>query len=488
MPCKLNISNNLHPDYPRVYLLRLDDKGLIEDFSEYILLKKYIQFIQLRIEKKIWLFRLPEINFDIFIHIINKNHQEPYKNKEEFRQAGSRLSKAICQHKYSGINVLSEIQMDYLISWVEGFILTEYNFHKYKKEREYNSIKEITILNRKEIDDSKIAIELNTIMESVYLARDLVNEPGSILTAKELSSRIEKLGKISGFNTEILTKKQIESLKMGGILGVNRGSKNPPTFSILKWKPKKSHNVNPIVLIGKGVVFDTGGLSLKPTLNSMDEMKCDMAGAAAVISVIHALSALKYPIYIIGLIPATDNRPGEDAYLPGDIINIMDGTSVEVLNCDAEGRLLLADALCYARKFKPELVIDIATLTGSAAMAIGRQGSVMFSKADMEKTEKLNDSGNNTYERLVQFPLWEEYKEHLKSDIADLRNIGGKEAGSITAAKFLEHFADYPWIHLDIAGTAFTGSDNYYISKGGTGTGVRLLFDYLINLNHEQGK
>jgi leucyl aminopeptidase len=214
----------------------------------------------------------------------------------------------------------------------------------------------------------------------------------------------------------------------------------------------------------------------------MDYMKCDMAGGAVAAAVIYFAAKCKLPLHLIVLIPSTDNRPDGNAYAPGDVIFMHSGQSVEVLNTDAEGRLLLADALSYAKEFHPELVIDIATLTGSAAMAIGSQGIVGMGTAPESVFNALKRSGENVYERIVQFPLWDEYGESIKSDIADMKNIGAREAGAITAGKFLEKFVDYPWIHLDIAGPAFLNSADHYRTKGGTAAGVRLLIDFLNNL------
>ncbi|MCL4111832.1 UNVERIFIED_CONTAM: hypothetical protein GTU68_018088 [Idotea baltica] len=320
---------------------------------------------------------------------------------------------------------------------------------------------------------------MQNVIASVYETRTLVNEPLSYLTATQLSKEIKRLGKSSGFSVEVYEKKKIESLKMGGLLAVNIGSVEPPTFSILEWKPKNAVNKKPVVLVGKGVVYDTGGLSLKPTANSMDFMKCDMAGAGAVIGAVNAVSLNKLPLHIIGLVPATDNRPGGNAYVPGDVIKMYDGSTVEVLNTDAEGRMLLADALAFAKQYNPELVVDMATLTGASVRAIGDQASALFGTAS-EKTKKaLKESGFSTHERLVEFPLWREYGEMLKSDIADLKNLGGPTAGQITAAKFLEHFTDYNWMHIDIAGPAWLHSKRGYLSKGGTGVGVRLMYHFL---------
>ena len=320
--------------------------------------------------------------------------------------------------------------------------------------------------------------ELQAIIDGTFVARDLVNEPLSYLTAIQYSSDIKKLGKTHGLKVEVLHKKEIEKLKMGGLLAVNKGSIDPPTFNVIRWATKTSKNHKPIVLVGKGIVYDTGGLSLKPTGNSMDLMKSDMAGSAAVMGAMLAVAKMKLNVNIIGLIPATDNRPSQNAYAPGDVITMHDGTTVEVLNTDAEGRLILADALSYAKQYNPRLVIDLATLTGSAARAIGKQGVVAMGN-DKDTMSQLKKSGEIVDERLAEFPFWKEYKEDLKSNIADLKNLGGAEAGAITAGKFLEHFTDYPYTHLDIAGAAFMTSSFNYRGVGGTGVGVRLLFNFL---------
>jgi leucyl aminopeptidase len=285
------------------------------------------------------------------------------------------------------------------------------------------------------------------------------------------------MGKTAGFKVEVFNKSKIESLKMGGLLAVNQGSVDPPVFVVMEHKPKNAVNKQPYVFVGKGVVYDTGGISLKPN-DGMMTMKCDMGGAAAVAGAMFAIAKAELPVWVVGLTPATDNRPDGNCVVPGDVITISDGTTVEVLNTDAEGRLILSDALVYAKKYNPKFVIDLATLTGAAARAIGRFGIVSMSNTT-EEYEVLKQSGNNVHERLVDFPLWDEYADMLKSDIADLKNIGGIIAGANTAGKFLEHFTSYPWVHLDIAGPAFTESNDSYRGKGGTASGLRLLFDFI---------
>ncbi|WP_347838506.1 M17 family metallopeptidase [uncultured Draconibacterium sp.] len=265
------------------------------------------------------------------------------------------------------------------------------------------------------------------------------------------------------------------------MLAVNKGSIDPPTFNILEWKPENITSSQTIVLVGKGIVYDTGGLSLKPTPNSMDYMKADMGGAAAVVSAIYAAALNKLPIHIVGLVPATDNRPDGNAYVPGDIITMFDGTTVEIKNTDAEGRLILADALSYAKKYNPQLVIDCATLTGAADIVAGPHAAVVMGNSE-QHLSALKEAGLKTFERLIEVPLWEEYAAPLKSPIADLNNLGTREGQSTIAGKFLEHFTSYNWIHVDMAGTAFRKEKDAYRPSGGTGYGTRLLYNYLKTL------
>lgn len=364
------------------------------------------------------------------------------------------------------------------LAFVEGLVLSNYQFLKYFKdaEKKENSLEQVDVYSD-DISESIIS-KLSIIIEAVFNARDMVNEPVSFLTATKFAEEIKNLGIESKARVEVFNKKKIESLKMGGLIAVNKGSIDPPTFTIFEWNPINKVNTKPYVFVGKGVVYDTGGLSLKPP-KFMTTMKCDMAGGAAVAGALYAIAKAKLPVHVIGLIPATDNRPDGNAYTPGDVITMYDGSTVEVLNTDAEGRMILADALSYAKQYDPELVINIATLTGSAAGTIGSVAMVgMTSGADQE-FELLQKSGEYVHERIVEFPLWEEYREMIKSEIADLKNIGGPEAGTITAGKFLEHFTDYPFIHLDIAGPAFLEKKDGYRGIGGTGYAVRLFFDFI---------
>jgi leucyl aminopeptidase len=309
----------------------------------------------------------------------------------------------------------------------------------------------------------------------------MVNLPLSHLTAEQFANEISTLLKPNNISVDILEKAKIEALKMGGLLSVNKGSIDPPTFTIAEYKPKGHKNKKPIVLIGKGVVYDTGGLSLKPTPGGMDTMKSDMAGAAAVIGAIHLAAKQGLKLHIIALVPATDNRPGMNAYTPGDVITMYNGTTVEVLNTDAEGRMILADALSYAEKFNPELVIDAATLTGAAVRAIGTHAAIVMGNAKDEAFTKLEKAGKEMHERVVRFPFWEEYKNDMKSKIADLKNVGGPNGGMISAGKFLETFVKAPYIHMDVAGPTWLDVKENYKGVSATGYGVRLLYAFLKN-------
>ena len=399
---------------------------------------------------------------------------------ERLRKAGSSIAKSLNADKANSVNIVNvDTEAGYGLALAEGLALTNYKFDKYLKDREK------TALSLKTINFSGAGAEkwheIKTVVGSVFAARDLVNEPVLGLNATGLSERFMEMGQQAGFTGEVWNKAKIESQKMGGLLSVNKGSQDPPTFSIMEYKPANAKNNKPIVLVGKGVVFDTGGLSLKPTPASMDYMKCDMAGSAVVGGVMYAVGKLKLPLWVIGLVPATDNRPGENAICPGDIITTFDGTTVEVLNTDAEGRLILCDALAFAKKYEPELVMDFATLTGAAARALGAYGSAMMGTAEENVKLAVKEAGETVHERLAEFPLWEEYSEEMKGDISDLKNLGKAEGGAQTAGAFLKYFTDYPWLHFDIAGTAFNHAPDAYRVKGGTGVGVRMVVQFLMN-------
>lgn len=416
--------------------------------------------------------------YDRSIYVVKgKKQAESHLQDENFRILGDKIGKSLNGIKAKQVTVLgSNPEEVYLV--VEGMALGNYVFDKYFKEKKQGSLNSIQVVS--ELKKGQLG-DLENLVEAVFHTRDLVNEPLSFLTAPQLAKEIKKLGKKAGYKATVFNKKKIEELKMGGLLAVNRGSIDPPTFSILEWKPKNAKNKKPVVLVGKGVVYDTGGLSLKPTANSMDLMKCDMAGSAMMIGTLYAVAKNKLPIHVIALIPATDNRPGLNAYAPGDVVKMHSGHTVEVLNTDAEGRMLLADALSYAKKYKPELVLDSATLTGAAVRAFGPYAACVMGTAEEKEFEALENSANRVFERVIKQPFWKEYGDVLKSDVADFKNLGGPFGGHISAGKFLERFTDYPWMHLDIAGPAFLNSADSYRPKWASGYGVRLMYDFLKN-------
>ena len=403
-----------------------------------------------------------------------------YKIREELRKTSYNLKKLIKRNNHSELVITSENAYKGAVEdFSEGLLLSIYSFGKYKTKEEEGENKNFPakLLLHGDINDSDIKWLID-LTDAVYFTRDLIHEPVNHLNATVLAGEIKKIGDSAGFQVEVLTKGKIEALKMGGLLAVNKGSIDPPVFCILDWHPANCVNKNPIILVGKGIVYDTGGLNIK-TGDFMAGMNGDMAGAAIVTGVLHTAARTGIPLHIIGLIPSTDNRPGGNAYTQGDIITMYNKMSVEVGNTDAEGRLILADAISYASKYSPELIIDIATLTGSAAMTFGNQAIAMMTNADRKYIRILEECGNEVYERIAELPFWEEYGELLKSDVADIKNIGGREAGAIIAGKFLEHFTEYPLIHLDIAGTEMLKKDDFYRLKNGPGSGLRLLSAFL---------
>lgn len=409
---------------------------------------------------------------------IAKEKDTPFHFLESLRILGNKYATILNDIRSDEVGVKTpSFDAVETLAFAEGLALANYQFNKYKTDNEakVNTLHTI-FLDNKDLSENQIS-ELNIVLEATLIARTLVNEPVNYMNAPQLAKEIELLAKDAGAKVETFGRSKIEALKMGGLLAVNKGSIDPPTFSIFEWKPENAVNKKPIIFVGKGVVYDTGGLNIKTGTN-MNNMKCDMGGAAAVAGSLFAIAKAKLPLYVIGLVPATDNRLNNNAYVTGDVIKMFNGMTVEVLNTDAEGRMILADALAYAKKYDPKLVIDLATLTGAAAHAIGKYGIVAMGSKSKTFFTDLKTSGEKTGERLVEFPFWEEYEELLKSDIADMTNLGGPDGGAITAGKFLEKFTDYPYIHLDIAGPAHVEKRFNYRGVGGTGVGVRLLFDF----------
>jgi leucyl aminopeptidase len=429
----------------------------------------------------------------IYVYVI-RDEKATHKRLEECRKAGDKIGVMLnSQHAEKVVIFDNEDLLAEVLAFAEGMALGNYQFLKYKSDKEKkNTLRKIEIysegLHRSEPGDENsipsVTLSshydlINIVNDAVFKCRDLINEPAFYLTASVFSKEIEKLGKDCGARVDVMNKKKIEALRMGGLLGVNKGSHEPPTFTVMEWKPADAVNKKPIVFVGKGIVFDSGGMNLKPG-ESMQNMKDDMSGAAAAALAVYAIAMARLPVYVVALMPATDNRPGTKAIVPGDILTMHNGTTVEVINTDAEGRLILADALSYARRYKPELVIDLATLTGAAVRAIGKFACAGMEAKASEEFLELTESGFATNERIVELPMWDEYADLIKSELADLKNTGPGEAGTITAGKFLEKFTDYPYIHLDIAGPAFIDKADSYRGIGGTGFGVRMLFDYIV--------
>lgn len=468
-------------------MLQITNKYVITENIAYIITdKSQVNEINLGTDELAYAIKMIENKAD-FVHInsfykssfiiLAKSDKEINLRIEEIRTAACKIAGVLNELKYDTLNVIDLSSDLYSPAFSEALILSTYGFTKYLKDKleKEHSLKRIKI-----VSDKLSAKDMETIValcEGVFTARNIVNEPVSFMTARELANEVERLGKKYGFRTEILDKGKIESLKMGGLLAVNRGSVEPPTFSVMSYEPVNAINENYIVLVGKGLVFDTGGINLKPS-GSLETMKSDKSGGAAVIGTMCAIAKANLPVKVIALVPATDNRPGNNAYVPEDIITMFDGTTVEVMNTDAEGRLILADALAYAKKYEPSLVIDLATLTGAAVVAIGESATAIMGNT-ISNIAGLKESGFEVWERLVELPLWDDYADQLKSPVADMKNIGSRWGGAITAGKFLQHFTDYNWIHLDIAGPAFTEKKDSYRGNGGTGVGVRLLFNYL---------
>lgn len=365
----------------------------------------------------------------------------------------------------------------------EGAYLALYRFLKYKAKDISNSkhIEELRVAEETDTlkDAEKGAAQGRIIAESVNCARDLVNHPANDMTPTILAEAAEKMAKTQKIQCKILSKPQIEKLGMGAFLGVAKGSQEPPKFIILEYNGGKKGD-KPVVLVGKSITFDSGGISIKPS-EGMGKMKYDMAGGAITLGVLRAAAMLKIPVNLVGLLPATENMPSGTASRPGDVLRTMNGLTIEVISTDAEGRLILADALCYATKYKPKCIIDIATLTGACVIALGNHATGMLGN-DKELKERVVKAGETVWERVWEMPLWDDYFEQIKSPIADMKNTGGREGGVMTAAALLSKFVEnYPWVHLDIAGVAWTDKEKAYMPVGASGIGVRLIVQFLLD-------
>lgn len=362
-----------------------------------------------------------------------------------------------------------------------GAIMGVFEPDKYRtKEKEKRELKSVTVVV--EGADKKAmqrgADRGRIIGESINFTRDLANEPGGYLTPTILADRAKKVAKEFGLSFDVLDQKQMEKLGMGSLLGVSRGSDEPPKLIVMKYKPAKSSSKELLALVGKGITFDSGGISLKPGEN-MELMKYDMTGAATVIGTMRAIAQLKPSVPVLGVAPCSENLPSGKATKPGDVLIAMTGKTIEVINTDAEGRLVLADAIAYAKKLGATRIIDMATLTGAVSIALGDVNTAILG-TDQELIDGVVEAGREVGEKFWQLPLDKEYTNQIKSDIADIKNVGGRKAGTITAAAFLKEFAEEtPWAHLDIAGTAWGDPATPYRAKGPTGVAVRTLVEFI---------
>jgi len=367
-------------------------------------------------------------------------------------------------------------------AFAEGIELGAYRYWRYRTElpaEQTFQVKRVTVFSKAQEKQARAGIETGQVIaRGVTFARDLVNGPGFEVTPAKLGEEALALGKRLGLKVTVLDKAQLTKQGFGGILAVGKGSANDPRFIVMEYGAAKKDTPT-ICLVGKGLTFDSGGLSLKPA-DAMETMKSDMGGAGAVYGAMQIVAELKLPLHVVGLVSSAENMPSSTAYRPGDVVTTLSGKTIEVLNTDAEGRIVLADALFYAQRYKPAAIVELSTLTGAVIIALGAHAIGMMG-TNQALADQLNRAGNASGERVWQLPLWDEYREMIKSEIADLKNVGGRAAGSITAGAFLAAFVgDYPFAHLDIAGTAWADKPaKSYNAPGATGVGVRLLAEFL---------
>ena len=409
---------------------------------------------------------------------------------ETIRQAMGSAAKRVRQAKAGSFTVVLPTvipagmsSVEVAQAMVEGAILGSYQFTVYRTAAAEHAVEGMKILIPQKSQLRQVTEGIRrgvATAEATVFVRDLCNHPSNVLTPARVAEEAKAIAKAEKITIKILEQKDMERLGMGALLGVARGSQEPPKFIILEYNGAKKKDERPVVLVGKTITFDTGGISLKPAEN-MEHMKADMTGGAEVLASIRAAARLKLPLRLISILPVAENMPGGRAMKPGDVVMTLSGKTVEVQNTDAEGRLILADGLAYAMRYKPAALIDIATLTGACVVALGQFAIGMFG-TDQALKEQIRKSGQKAGERVWEMPLWEEYFEQLKSDVADMRNIGGRGGGMITAALFLSKFVgDCPWVHLDIASTDWSERERAYVPKGPTAIGTRLLLQYLID-------
>ena len=413
------------------------------------------------------------------LYVVNFNSEcPPNETQEKLRRSADKVVAMLKSEKQQVVAVMGEgVIPEEIVAFAEGMYLADYSFDKYKT-KEQPHISSVAIEETFLTPDE---LERNVhLWNMISQCREWVNTPVADLNAEIFASELEKNAHRLNIACTVYDKKHIEALRMGGLLAVNKGSVDEPRFVVLEYKPDNAVNSQPLALVGKGIMYDTGGLNLKPD-DYMQEMKSDMAGAATMASVVFAAATNRLPVHVVALLPLTDSRPGFNAYAADDVLRMYDGTTVEVINTDAEGRIILADAIAYAvDKYNPELIIDVATLTGAAVRAIGTYGIAAMQQHADNPFNLLTILGKQVYERIVEFPFWSEYDELIKSEVADIKNCGIAQAGAITAGKFLAHFAKQtPYIHLDIAGVAYFSKKQHYFNHGASGFGIRLLYAFL---------
>ena len=397
------------------------------------------------------------------------------------RKAGAAIAKALKKHKTIATPLLEDLpaRIEHTVAaqaLAEGIVLGSYSFDRYKSEgAKPSAIARVVAVGEGRGLAAAMTVGAQ-IAEGVNFARDLINEPGGTLTPAEMTKRVVAMARRVGLKATVHDEAAIKRMKLGGLLGVNRGSTQPPRFVQLEYRPT-GRSRGTLALVGKGITFDSGGLSIK-TMQGMMTMKCDMSGGAAVFGAMSVLPAIKPLCRVIGFVPMTDNMLGGDATRAGDVLRIRNGKTVEVLNTDAEGRLILADALSLASEAKPDAIVDLATLTGACMVALGQSIAGLMGNNESFSAQ-VSAAADRVGERMWKLPLPADYKKQLESNVADLKNIGGAYGGSLTAGLFLQEFVDgtIPWVHLDIAGPAFLDAEDGEHPKGGTGFGVRTLVE-----------
>ena len=439
--------------------------------------KKEIEQVKLRREeKKDFVVGFDRLPGRLYVVSFDSEKEQP-EVQESLRRSAMKLIGKMEEDKVKDVAVTGAgVLAEEVVALLEGLSLADYSFDRYRN-------KECFHMGMVTVDDTFLKAEeleaQQRLWNRIFWCREWVNMPVQDLNAVQFADELAAVAAdLKGVSCTVMDKRQIESLRMGGLLGVNRGSVDEPRFVVLEYAGAEGA---PICLVGKGVMYDTGGLNIKPE-DYMQEMKSDMAGAATMASVLFAAADNALPVHIVALLPLTDNRPGGNAYAADDILTMYDGTTVEVVNTDAEGRLILADAIAYAAKnYQPRVIIDAATLTGAAVRAISTFGIAAMEQNGSRELDMLKVVGKQVYERLVEFPMWKEYEDFIKSEVADLRNCGTTpQAGTITAGKFLAHFANkVPFVHLDIAGVAYFSKAQQCWRAGASGYGIRLLYAYL---------